>query len=377
MVTLLDPARWRARATRHADSVRRFVDGVRFGRPAGMLGMAELRALHPDWWSKSFDASQARRIAPKQHGAVPIDFSSVEIAMPELGVASLPGGYLFGRQGWAFTPDRRFLFEASWHGEAATFAQLPRTLARPRELSGTCLSLASDFADNYGHFLLDCLTRLELFKRAKGRLEAVDHVFVPKPPSRSARRTLEAAGIPPHKLVWSDGAGWVRADTVVATSFPGLRRNYPAWLPASLQAWFPSTQRSARRVYVPRVGIRKAVNEPELIEIAKGFGFEVYDFQQCPDEPEFFSSVDAVIGAHGAALANLAFCQPGTRVLELIPSDHVHPYFYTLAESAGLDYHCLGGRSLGSRPPGAFGPSPFDFVVDPQEFRAALVAMGF
>ena len=130
-----------------------------------------------------------------------------------------------------------------------------------------------------------------------------------------------------------------------------------------------------RKVYVPRVGPRKVSNEAELMPILQSFGFEIYDFRAVADEVRYFAEAAVVVGAHGAGLTNLAFCQAGTKVLELIPSDHVWPYFYTIAEAADADYSYIVGQSLGSRAPGTFGPSPFDFVVDPTVFQAALHEM--
>jgi hypothetical protein len=117
------------------------------------------------------------------------------------------------------------------------------------------------------------------------------------------------------------------------------------------------------RVYIPRYGVRKISNEAEVISTLKRFNVEVYDFRKCQNEPGFFATVDLVVGTHGAGLA---------RLLELIPSDHVYPYFYTLANSAELEFHYLVGESSGSRPPGTLGPSPFDFRIDIQELRQAL-----
>jgi hypothetical protein len=372
-----DQRHWRELARRQIRSGRQMVERLRFGQPRGLLSTDEFRRRAPQWWTGAFAATEPARRPPVVHGSGAVDFSPALGALPELGVMRIPGGYALGSQGWVFTPGRRFLFDVSWYGAHATAALLPRTFARPVQLRGSCLSLGSDFAKgNYGHFLLDCLSRVEIFRRAGGRLEEIDHFFLPKPPSRTARRIVETMGIPAVKCVWAEDSSWVCADVLIATSFPGLRRNYPDWLPASLQQYFPDRAAPAAKVYVPRTGVRKAINEAELIAIAGEFGFEVYDFEQCPEEPEFFSTVSAVVGAHGAGLTNLAFCKPGTQVLELIPSDHVHPYFYSLADSARLDYHCLMGKSQGSRPPDAFGPSPFDFHVDPVEFRSALDAMG-
>ena len=187
---------------------------------------------------------------------------------------------------------------------------------------------------------------------------------------------LDLLGIPSAKRVWARHAQWLQPDRLLVTSFPGLKRNYPRWLPAALHRHvLPPAVVSSIRLYVPRTGVRRAVNEPQLIQIAREFGFQIHDFERCDDEPELFGAAEAIIGSHGAGLANLAFCKPGTRVLELVPSDHVLPYYYTVSESMRLEYHALMGRSLGSRPSGSFGPSPFDFFVDPEEFRTALIAM--
>ena len=89
-------------------------------------------------------------------------------------------------------------------------------------------------------------------------------------------------------------------------------------------------------------------------------------------DPEDFDQAAVVVGAHGAGLANLAFCRRGTRVIEIIPTDNAHPFYYSLALAAQLDYGYLVGRSIVERDAGAFGPSPYDFDVDLDELAAAL-----
>ena len=45
-----------------------------------------------------------------------------------------------------------------------------------------------------------------------------------------------------------------------------------------------------------------------------------------------------VIGPHGAGLANIAFCQPGTIIYELIPGHYRNPCFLALALQGDLAY---------------------------------------
>ena len=49
-----------------------------------------------------------------------------------------------------------------------------------------------------------------------------------------------------------------------------------------------------------------------------------------------FQSADFIIGPHGAGLANLLFCEPGTKVIELMPSTEMRPFFWLIARKLGL-----------------------------------------
>jgi hypothetical protein len=101
-------------------------------------------------------------------------------------------------------------------------------------------------------------------------------------------------------------------------------------------------------------------------------GFEIYDPSRHLDPWLDFSQATAVIGPHGAGLTDLAFCLPGTAVLELLPSDHVYPYYCSLSQAAGLRYGYLIGQSERQRSKRAFGPSPYDFVVNERQFAGGL-----
>ena len=245
-----------------------------------------------------------------------------------------------------------------------------------RLIRGVCLSLASDWgAKNYGHFLLDCLPRLHLFWAAGYSLDQVDSVYLPEPPSAHAASLFHKLGIPKEKVVWADSGVVVRPERLMIPSFPGVRRNYPDWVPRFLAEMFrpPVPGPRDRRLYLRRKSAtRKIQNEDALLDVLLDFGFEICEAGAAQDEAKMLSEARCVIGAHDAGLANLAFCQPGTLVIEIIPSDHIYPYYYTLADSARLRYGYMAGISVGHRPKGSFGPSPFDLRVDKETLRATL-----
>jgi capsular polysaccharide biosynthesis protein len=281
--------------------------------------------------------------------------------------------------GWLFGEGLVFLRDHSWFGEHVEQVRLPEAFPEPRRLQGACLTLLSEFAGNsYGHFILDSLSRLSLVFGAGLVLDDFDHVLCSRPTGRNAAHMFRMLGIPEEKVVWAKDGESIASDIVVAPSFPGTRRNYPDWVPTFLRRTFLHTFRkestgSSRRLYLSRRGHRRnASNEEAVLRIVRDRGFEVCTPGVDDTDPADLSEAAIVVGPHAGALADLAFCQPGTKVLELLPSDHVHPYFYTLSEAAGLSYSYLLCRSLGERGSDAWGPSAVDFVVDEQELTVAL-----
>ncbi len=53
-----------------------------------------------------------------------------------------------------------------------------------------------------------------------------------------------------------------------------------------------------------------------------------------------FRDARLVIGAHGAGLANIVFCQPGALLYELLPSHYVNPCVAHLAQMREVHYWC-------------------------------------
>jgi capsular polysaccharide biosynthesis protein len=315
---------------------------------------------------------------PIQYGKRAVDFGTKLVeTIPELGVLELPDGCLYSSHAWVFGSDGHLLPEFS--GLTVDRIRVPRRLHTVTRLKGVCLSLASHMASyNYGHFVLDALCRFQLFRDAGFSLADVDHVLCPRPTSPNAKRLLAALEIPESKQLWAEGNVALQADVVLATSFPGARRNYQGWAVDFLRTLVdaPSAPPN-RRLFVTRVGTtRRLANEDALAPLLRQHGFERYDPTLHADPPADFGAAEIVVGPHGSGLTDLAFCRPGTRVMELIPTDHVFPYFYTLSRAAGLQYGYLMGRSRKHRRSGDYEYSPYDFRVDESEFSDAMTQIG-
>lgn len=299
--------------------------------------------------------------------------------LPDLGVLEISGALVLGKHGWIVSRDGFLLPEQSWYGRDVERMRLPARLPTGTVLPGTSLSLASDFAArSYGHYLLDSLSRMHVFLAAGFTLDAVDHVVCQRPPTAEAALHFSRLGVPAEKCVWiADGTAW-RPERLLSPGFPGTKRNYPGWVPAYLkQAFGASATTPHRRLWIGREGLRRtAINGADVARTMAAHGFEAYDVAAAANPADDFAAAAMVVSPHAGALADLAFCAPGTKVLELLPSDHPAPYYYTLSLAAGLDYRCLVCRSLHERPGPLRSPSTSDFTVDIDELSAALSGMG-
>ncbi len=89
-----------------------------------------------------------------------------------------------------------------------------------------------------------------------------------------------------------------------------------------------------------RAGRRRVSNEEELwAELApRGFSRVWLEDLTWSEQIAACRRARVVVAAHGAGLANLVFCPPGTRVVELVNRAYFNPTFWRLASLRGQDY---------------------------------------
>jgi len=342
------------------------------GAPAGNITRWEILERGSGSWIPVTATSPIVYRPPIRFGSLECDITARCVSdYPETGVMTIHDALVLGSEGWVFTKGGMWYSQNSRNRIPWRWNDLPRSFRSPKQLKGRTLSIASDWGGNYAHFLLDCLGRYAVFLKAGFTEGDVDHIYCTAPPTAFARKLLFALGIPAEKIVFSDESPWLQAEELIAPTCPVQQGASPPWVVDFLRkSLAPTDTGTGRRIYVPRDGSRKVSNERELIDILKRYDFAFFDHRS-DDAARTFAGCDSVVGPHGAGLVNALFCRPGTNLLELTPSDHCFPFYYTLAESAGMHFSYLPGKSLGSRDEGA-SISPFDFHVDPWEFEAAL-----
>jgi capsular polysaccharide biosynthesis protein len=112
------------------------------------------------------------------------------------------------------------------------------------------------------------------------------------------------------------------------------------------------------RIYVPRrpAVTRDFESELEIAGQLHQLGFYEALTADMPFEEQVaaFKGAEAVVGITGAALANLVFCKPGTKVFNFSPSSALEVLFWMIAELRRLRYceiRCVEiGPQLGNLP---------------------------
>jgi hypothetical protein len=311
--------------------------------------------------------------------AEPIDnFASI-------GVYKLENATVCCSFGVVMDAANNIITQTSWNRVSPHYIRLPTPPEHLKtiHLTGLTAVIATDSSNgNYGHFLLDSIGRLAIFEKILPNVaKEIDHIIVSEPEKGWKIRLLSNYGISPDKIVWINDNTKYRCDCLIASSFPGAMRTYPSWLPDFLkQSVFDQNnteQNNAvnkkRRLFFVRKGTsRRLKNEVVLFALAKRYGFEWYVPEEAKDSLQDFKQSEAVIAPHGAGLADIALMSEGSKVIELMPSDHRHCYFFTLAKAAFLDYTVIVGKSDGERGDDAWGPSPFDFEINESDLNAVL-----
>lgn len=103
-----------------------------------------------------------------------------------------------------------------------------------------------------------------------------------------------------------------------------------------------------RRLYVCRKDAltREMLNDAQVAKLLGSYGFEIITMTDySPQEQiDMFSSASIIVAQHGAALANLIFCNNKAKVVELFSPIQASIAYFKISSLLGLDYHALLGE---------------------------------
>ncbi len=251
------------------------------------------------------------------------------------------------------TTDRQ-LVEAASMGNAALIASSER-LPSSSAIAGQVACLSIRYSNNYFHWMYDLLPKIGLLQRSSVDLETIDRWVVNGANSAFQRDTLRLCGIPDSKLI-ADPVCHIQADELIVpiSSFNGGR--VPRWVCQFLRSQFlaKSSVRPVRRLLISRsaAAYRQLINEAELFEALAPIGFERVWLEDLPfaEQVALFQSAAAIVAPHGAGLANIVFCAPETKLVELFLPDEKLDYYQIISAHLGLNYAAVIGDRVEIEP---------------------------
>jgi capsular polysaccharide biosynthesis protein len=128
---------------------------------------------------------------------------------------------------------------------------------------------------------------------------------------------------------------WVDSDIIETMPAPCLKD-----FQQRISALYAGLRRPRnRRLLVARKGPTRTIHNIEEVQTF----LSRYDFEtvylggmSMVDQILLFQSAEFIVTPHGAGLANLLFCEPGTKVIELMPAVELRPFFWIISEKLDL-----------------------------------------
>ena len=229
----------------------------------------------------------------------------------------------------------------------------------PVHLDGCVCLLGNRNAVNYYHWMNDVLPRLEVLRASGMDLADVDHFVVAPLQYHFHHETLAHFGITGERIHSTRAGEYISCDDLLVPMYGSnsLGMSQGPWNPSFLKREFApaETVPATRRLYVSRgtEGARGISNEAALVDTLARLGFESVQCETLTvrEQAALFAEASVVLGPHGAGLSNVAFCQPGTVVIELFDA-HIAPCFWAISAVSGLRHvvHYCGERDVGHGP---------------------------
>ena len=225
-----------------------------------------------------------------------------------------------------------------------------------KKIKGKVLSLLTGGGGNanYWHWMFDVLPRLYIIKD-KGF--TFDYYLFPDLKHKFQKETLDLLQINTKKRLSSRSFRHFYADEIIVTSHPYTILNDPSidslkipnWISEFLRFKFlkigkknSKLKNLPKKIFINRKdgrSLRYIINNNQVEDFLKKKGFKSltmsdYSFA---DQVALFNNAKEIIGLHGAAFANLIFCKPKTKIIEMRP-DTAGIVIKTLAVNNDLNY---------------------------------------
>ena len=231
-----------------------------------------------------------------------------------------------------------------------------------KKYNGRVLSLLQGASgNNYSHWILEMLPKIRMYSEHYS-LDDLNYVYIPKINSFQ-KETLSVFGINEKQLIDSEKFRHIEAKELIVVDHPYYyggsiieqNKYLPKWTIEWLRETYLNCQKkfnANKRVFIDRSDSKykhnQIINKIEVSNYLKSNNFTSYRLKELSffEKIYLFKNADIILGVHGAGFANLAFCKPKTKVLEIRPYSYSNSIYEKISIINDLNHHLIQIESL-------------------------------
>ena len=269
----------------------------------------------------------------------------------DASVLGSDGSVIVWREGMGFLlSDVSYAFDSSgWNRERHPDLQRQH-IPGVKKIRGAVGVISAPIANNYFHFLFDSLPRLSVFD------EYSSCPVILNDEMSFQKEYYDLLGLSVERRVPVSTASHWKPDELILPSIPLPEVNMLGavaphacdYLRQLLDHSKVKAQSSpASKIWIGRRSGRNYANAEAVSEwlVRHGFTECFLEDLSVVAQIALFRNADVVAGTHGAGLANLVYCRPSTRVVEVLPDHWGWPFYRSLSAAVGLDYRCVSATA--------------------------------
>ena len=227
-----------------------------------------------------------------------------------------------------------------------------------KKINGNVLTLTQGASGhkNYFHWLYDILPKINIcFKNYNSK--EIDYFYLSNL-EKYQKSTLQILGYDNIKIIDSNKNRHIQANEVICSEHPWYKKGFilkeakklPAWIVKWINDSFINHGKQFNcneKIFIDRSESAfshcQFVNNKEIINFLENEGFTSYKVGQLSFQEQvyLFSNAKMIIGAQGAAFANLAFCKKNTKILEIKPKKHPNFVDQHISKIKELDFNLI------------------------------------
>lgn len=236
----------------------------------------------------------------------------------------------------------------------------------------TAVYVFSLSAENFWHFLYDCIPRI--YSAMLARPDEKLTVLVPDCLPDAFRELLTCVLPENFKPIYVPIGSWIKVDRLVMPSYVSRCEN--GFLPTEYYEYIRScvfkqyelapVANPTERIYISRAQAkhRRVLNEDQIIKYLVKYGFKpvVLEKMSLREQVALFTKADIIVSPHGAGLATTLFSGK-IKILVLYPESSPTPFFFTQFKGLGQEHYFIVHDQFDENA---------DFEVDLSELKLVL-----